>query len=421
MSAPKKGKDLSALKARLAKKAAKPSPEAAIPAPGEVAAPGEAAVPVPGEAAVPAPGEASVPATAAVSAPGTAPEIPAPGEVSIPAPGEVSVPAPGEALAPEPAAAPAPARQADIGGDPFSGGSSFDPNAGLIDDVGEIKSGAGLGLPIFAALVGIVIGGGLGWMGHKASDSGKRHSSAIAKAGAIEEKINEIEKNRALTALKFGDAEEAIKTKDADKAVAALDELEPTFIELSDIFGWQMASMDPKVVKNIFDLAEANNSMQLDIGILKQLLGQNKEILVGRIKGPTAFVVVLNPQGGSLLTEYVNAICEEMPDPVPEGFSVSSLKKCEGEEILNAKAYTVRMELGGEATMIPATQSFYLTPAGAMYNYAIGQNPSANAKGYFDHHMGVLKASLDGMVKTKDKALEGIANYTKNPNVDGDG
>lgn len=426
MSAPKKGKDLSALKARLAKKAAKPEP-AAVPAPGEAAvpAPGES-VPAPGEVAAPA---ADIPAPGEVSKPA---DIPAPGEVStpadIPAPGEVSrpadIPAPGEVSrpAPEPAPAPSAQPQGDLADDPFSGGASFNPDAGLIDDVGEIKGKSNIGLTIFAGLIGIVVGAGLGWMGHRATDSRMRHDAAIAKAKKIEEKINEIEKNRALIALKVGDAEEALSSKKPEEAIAALNELEPTFIELKEIFGWQMASMDQTVVKAIFDLAEANNSMQIDVGILKGWVTQNAEILTERVTGPSSFVVIANQEaGGSIMAEYVSAICEEIPEPLPEDFKVDSLKKCEGEEILKANAYVVRMEIGGDTSMIPRGPANYLTPAGPMYNYAIGQSPAANAKAEFDLRMGKLNGGLAAMVKLKETALEGVANYTKNPNVDGDG
>ncbi|EDM77548.1 hypothetical protein PPSIR1_09600 [Plesiocystis pacifica SIR-1] len=386
-----------------------------MPAPGEVKQPA-ADIPAPGEvkppvADIPAPGEVSKPA-----------DIPAPGEVSKPA----DIPAPGEVAAPAAAApAPEPEPQGDIAEDPFSGGVSFDPNAGIIDDVGgEIKPKGGVGLPIFAAVIGIVVGMGLGWMAHKANDGGMRFDAAIAKAKTIEEKINEIEKTRALIALKIGDAEEALTAKKGDDAVAALDELEPTFIELGDIFGWQMAAMDPAVVKKIFDLAEANNSMQIDVGILKGWVTQYKDVLTERISGPSSYVVIANPQaGGSVLAEYVAAICEDIPDPRPEDFKPDSLKKCDKEkdDILKAKAYLVRTEIGGETRLVPGGQAFYLTPTGAMYNYAIGQSPNANAKGYFDLRMGKLKGELDAMVKLKDGALEGVANYTKNPNLDGGG
>lgn len=415
MSAPKKGKDLSALKARLAKKATAGEGEdgADIPSPGEAAAdlpsPGEVARP---SADIPAPGEVK------------RPDIPAPGEVRKP----VDIPAPGEVFVPQPAppamAAHSPsiaAKPKDLGGDPLSGGAAFNPDVGLLDDnVGEIKSRSGIGLPIFAGLIGILVGGGLGWMAHKTSDLNARKDSAIKKAEAISGKVTEIEETRSRIALKIGEAKDLLESKEGDKAVEVLAELEPTYAELGDLFGWQMASMNAEVVKAIFELAEANNSLQLDVGILKGWIGANKEILSQRATGPAAFVVIASPSGGSILAEYVSGICDEIPEEPPEGFNPETLKKCEGEEILNAKAYMVRTEIGGEVSMVPAGQGFFLNPAGPMYMYAIGTNPEANAKAYFDIRMGKLIDTMDAMVKLKDDALAGIANYTGDPPVSGE-
>jgi hypothetical protein len=409
LSAPKKGKDLSALKARLAKKATAGEGEdgADMPSPGEAAAD------------LPSPGEVARPAAAA--------DIPAPGEVKrpdIPAPGEVrkpvDIPAPGEVFVPQPAA-PVAAKPKDLGGDPMVGGAAFNPDVGLIDDsVGEIKGRGGIGLPLFAGVVGILIGAGLGWMAHKTTDLNARKGSAIKKAETIQAKVEEIEQTRSRIALKIGEAKDLLEAKEGDKAVEVLAELEPTYAELGDLFGWQMAAMNAEVVKAIFELAEANNSLQLDVGILKGWITANKEILAQRATGPAAFVVIASPSGGSILSEYVSGICDEIPEELPEGFNPETLKKCEGEEILNAKGYMIRTEIGGEVSMVPAGQGFFLNPAGPMYMYAIGTNPEANAKAYFDIRMGKLIDTMDAMVKLKDDALTGISNYTGDPPVSGE-
>lgn len=412
MSAPKKGKDLSALKARLAKKAAAAGePEGPVTSTPDVPSPGAV------RAEVPAPGEVKQPAA----------DIPAPGQVSkpvdIPAPGEVmrpvDIPAPGEVMQPAPVAgAPVAAPRGDIASDPMSGGVAFDPDAGIIDDVGEIKSRGGAGLAIFAGAIGVVVGLGLGWMGHRAVDSRARVASAKKKAETIQKRVVEIEETRSRIALKIGEAQDALEAKEGEKAVTALTELEPTYAELADLFGWQMGSMHPDVIKSIFSLAEANNSLQLDVGILKGWIGANEAILSKRAAGPAAFVVIANPQGGSILAEYVSAICDELPEEPPEGFDPSTLKKCEGDAILSARSFMVRTEIGGEVKFVP--QAMFLAPAGQMYSYAIGANPEANAKAYFDIRMGKLKDTMDAMVKLKDDALAGIGNYTDNPIVNGD-
>jgi hypothetical protein len=414
LSAPKKGKDLSALKARLAKKAAEGGDEggADTPAPAEVAA------------AVPAPGEVAKPAV----------EIPAPGEIKkpdIPAPGEVKkpvdIPAPGQVLVPEPAPAPtpvaaaAPAPRGDIADDPMSGGASFDPNAGLIDDVGgEVKSRSGAGLALFAGLGGVVVGIGLGFMLHKTSDLNMRKDAALKKAEVISAKIAEIDETRSRIALKVGAAKDALEAKEGDKAVEELLSLEPTYVELADLFGWQLAAMNETVVKNIFDLAEANNRLQLDVQFAAAWTAANKDILAKKVSAPSSYVVISSPAGGVILAEYVSGICEDLPDPVPEDFKPDTLKKCEGEEILNAKAYMVRTEVGGPVSMAPAGQAFFLNPTGGMYTYAIAATAEGTEKQYFDIRLGMLTENMDKMVKLKDDAATGIANYTDDPPVSGD-
>ncbi|PRP90676.1 hypothetical protein ENSA5_62540 [Enhygromyxa salina] len=303
----------------------------------------------------------------------------------------------------------------------MSGGVAFDPDAGLIDDVGgEIKGRGGAGLAIFAGLIGICVGAGLGWMGHRAIDSRDRVAAAKKKAETIQAKVTEIEETRSRIALKIGEAQDALEAKEGEKAVAALSELEPTYAELGDVFGWQMGSMHPDVIKAIFSLAEANNSLQLDVGILKGWIGANEAILAKRAQGPSSFVVLVNPQGGSILAEYVSAICDEIPAELPEGFDPKSLKKCEGDKIMSANAYMVRTEIGGDVSMVPATGALFLNPSGQMYTYAIGANPEANAKAYFDIRMSKLKDTMDAMVKLKDDAMAGIENYTSDPPVNGE-
>jgi hypothetical protein len=416
LSAPKKGKDLSALKARLAKKAAESEGDGAggadLPSPAEAAA------------ALPAPGEVQKPPMADIPAPGEVKkpmDIPAPGEVSrpvdIPAPGQVRAPAAGY----EAAFSPAPAqKRGDIADDPLSGGVAFDPSAGLIDDVGEIKAKGSVGLPIFAALVGVVVGAGLGWMAYKAKDSRERVDAARKKAETIQAKVEEIETTRASIALRVGEAKDALEAKKAETAIAALSGIEADFVELGDLFGWQMAAMDPVVVKNIFELADANNRLQLDVGILKGWVGANSEILAGRTTGPSSFVVVRGPSGGAILTEYVAGICAEIPDPLPEDFDPNTLTKCEGDAILTAPAFLVRTAISGEVSLVPGDQAMILIPDGPIYTYAIGTTPDLNAKTFFDISMGRITETLGSMVKLKDEALEGITHYTEDPPVNGE-
>ncbi len=408
LSEPKKGKDLSALKARLAKKAGAGEGPDDAPVPPEAAA-----AEAPGEfraADVPPPGEVR-PAM---------PDIPAPGEVRKP----INIPAPGEVLRPEPApmapmAAPAPAKRQALSEDLFSGGSSFDPNAGVIDDVGEIKSRGGLGLPIFAGLIGAVVGLGLGWMGHKVLDSNARVGSAKAKAAEISERVKTIEEARAKLALKIGDAEEAIIAKDGAKMSEALLELNDEPVEISDMFGWQMATMDPEAVKAFLKLANGYNAMIFQAGFIKALVDMKKDALTAQIGGPTSYVVVRVPETNKVvLAASVSAICEALPEPA-EGVEIDydKLKRCAGD-VAEATAIEVRTELGAGTAVIPADQVSLLVP-NAIYTFAIGTNPDKVVVDDVMFRIATLKKLADDLKRNSEKAAEGAAALGDDPQVDG--
>ena len=111
---------------------------------------------------------------------------------------------------------------------------------------------------------------------------------------------------------------------------------------------------------------------------------------------------------------------DKIPEELPEDFKSESLAKCEGEEIMNAKAFMVRTEIGGKASLIPGTQASLLIPDGPIYTYAIGATPEANAKAYFDIRMGRINEVLANMVKLNEAAMTGIGNYTSDPPVNGE-
>lgn len=406
MSEPKKGKDLSALKARLAKKAAAGEGTDDAPPPPEAAAALD--LPAPGEAraAIPAPGEVR-PAM---------PDIPAPGEVRKP----IDIPAPGEVRRPEPARVAAPVERDAISDDLFSGGRAFDPNAGVIDDVGEIKSRSGLGLPIFAGLIGIVVGLGLGWMGHKVLDSNARVSSAKAKAAEIAERVASIEEARAKVALKIGDAEEAIIAKDGAKMSEALLELNDEPVDVADMFGWQLATMDPEAVKAFLRLANGYNSMIFQAGFIKAIAETKKDVLTAQIGGPASYVTVRVPETNQVvLAENVSAVCAEIPEAAEgaEPVDYSKLARCE-KDISGATAFEIRTEPGGPTSYAAAEAISLLVPNG-IYTFAIGTNPDKIVVEDVMFRIGTLKKLADDLKRNSEKAAEGAAALSDNPQVDG--
>jgi hypothetical protein len=413
LSEAKKGKDLSALKARLAKKAA------AGDGPEDAAAPPEAAAVVAAEiqaaavAEIPAPGEVRPPM----------PDIPAPGEVRKP----VDIPAPGEVRKPDPApvavAAPVAAKPAPreaLGEDLFSGGRAFDPNAGVIEDVGDIKPRSNLGLPMFAGVIGLVVGLGLGWMGHKVTDSNARVASAKAKADEIKAKVKLIEDERARVALKIGDAESALGEKSGEKLAAALGELNGEPIEIAELFGWQLASMDPEAVKAFLKLANGYNAMLFQAELLKALALAKTEVLTAQVGGPTTYILVKTPEGTqAVLAEKVSAICEEIPEPEGETPpDYAKLKRCGEGEAAGATAYEVRTELGGATSVVKADQVMVLVP-NPIYSFAIGTNPDKAIVDEVMFRMGSLKKFADDLKRSSDKAAEGAEALSSDPQVDG--
>ncbi len=424
MSAPKKGKDLSALKARLAKKAASgegpddaPAPPAADAADAGFEAQPAIDVPPPGEVRaaaidIPPPGEPSRPPMA---------DIPAPGEVrkpvDIPPPGQVSQP-----VAAQPAAAPS--KREDFASDPFSGGGAFDPNAGVIEDVGgDIKPRGGFGLPLFAGLIGIVVGVGLGWMGHKATDSKSRVEAARTKAEAISKKITEIEERRAKIALKIGEVQEALNAKDGDKATAALEEIGGEPIDISELFGWQLSTMAPEAVQAFHRLAAGYTALQFQTDLVKALVVTKKDVLSGKISGPTNFVAIRTPDGGqAVLAEYVAAVCDEIPEPAEgaEPTNPETLKKCEEGKSGEATGFLVRTDIGGEVGLVKADQANVIVPNG-IYTFAIGTNPDQILKDELALRVSNIQAVADDLKKSSDRAAEGAAKLSEDPNVDGSG
>lgn len=411
MSEAKKGKDLSALKARLAKKAAAgDGPEDAAPPP-EAAAAVVAAEIQAAAAEIPAPGEVRPPM----------PDIPAPGEVRKP----VDIPAPGEVRRPDPVpvAAPVaakPAPRESVSEDLFSGGRAFDPNAGVIEDVGDVKPRSNIGLPLFAGLMGLVVGLGLGWMGHKVTDSNARVGSAKAKADEIVKKVEAIEQERGRIALKVGDAEEALNAKDGAKLATALGEINGEPIEIAELFGWQLASMDPEAVKAFMRLANGYNAMLFQAELLKALALAKADVLTAQVGGPTSYLLVKTPEGTqAVLAEKVGAICEELPEPegdTPPDYS--KLKRCGEGEAAGATAFEVRTELKGETSIVKADQAMVLVP-NAIYTFAIGTNPNQAIVDEVMFRMAGLKKFADDLKRNSDKALEGAQALSSNPQVDG--
>lgn len=440
MSKPKKsGTDLAALKARLAKKTkGAEAPAAEVPAPGEVSAPAQAAVPdvpAPGEVSAPAP---EVPAPGQVSAP--MPDVPAPGEVSappaaeVPAPGEVytpptpEVPAPGEVAAAAPAAAapqqqyaPAPTQTDD---NPFGGGGmgGFDPNDGLIDSGPEIKARGSKGLVFFAAILGAGVGIVGGWLAHKISSTQEKIDSGRAKGEKMVAQVEKIADARKSVSLAMEDLKKEVAQDPAaasEKVTALLTESFDKQPQIAELFGWQLASVDPAGVKATFQLYEQVTDLQQNLSLMAKILGGYGAVM--KVGGPSLYGITMGPNGAQLVA-VSNSLCGEIAPPAEgEAPSLEGLKAC-GADSAAAVAYKIN-DLSGKETValrgVAPGQVSVLVADGKVYQYAIGMEPGANAAGFYKMALTRVEESLAEMDKAEEKALTALKKYSENPDVDG--
>lgn len=211
--------------------------------------------------------------------------------------------------------------------------------------------------------------------------------------------VDEVEANRAAVASSLGAMRDGLEARDGKAAIAALAKLEPSYVDLRWLFKRTLLEFDEELVADLFELAWLSASVQLEVGRLRGWVDQNGAILSARAGGPSSFVAIEHPSGGVLMGEYVSAICEPMPDKRPADFDPATLRRCEGDEILQAEAYEVRTELGGETGVISAKDAHLVMPVGPVYAYAIGATPATNGRAYFDILVGGLDSTLEQMAE----------------------
>ena len=411
MNAPKKpGTDLSALKARLAKKSggdAAPAPEAAPAAAAPAAAPAAKAAapkapprkPPADPNFIPAPGE---------QAPAAPAFIPAPGEVApqmeIPAPGEVAQPA-------------APARrqfQADDG-TPFGGaGGGFDPNAGIIggDGGGEVQARGNKGLIALAAGAALLLGLVIGYLGNQITSKGALRDQGKAKGEVMYTEVTKVSEMRKGISLKMADLSKLIQT-DPAKGAAELVTLLTTNFEkapqVDQLFGWQLAAINPDGLKKTFDLYDEANGLKIDLGYLANFVNGNVKALTSG--GPRQFAVQYKGRGVTLV-ERLEPLCGDPKAPTP---------CAEGKD--EPIGFNVRADTGGApAPAMIGSEEGMIQPVsadGTVYAYIVGLNPENNAKIVVGSLLGRINERLEAMAKAETRALKALRKYADDPNVDG--
>lgn len=413
MNAPKKpGTDLSALKARLAKK------DAGAAAPPAAAEPAAAAAPKgpPARPAIKKP-----PAPADLPGPGeTAPiDIPPPGEVAapvdIPPPGEVAPPPQPVAAAPVAAAAPD-RRKAIDDGTPFGTSvGSFDPNAGLIGgaDLGDVPSKGNRGIVIMAAVGALAFGVALGWIGNSITSKGEIKAVAMRKGGDMYNEAAKVSDMRKGISLKIDELQKQVAADPAKGADELVNLLKTNFEKspkVDDLFGWQLAGIGPEGIRRTFDLYEEANGLKLDLGYLAGFVTAN----AGALKdngGPRLLAIKFKKDGSAVLVERGEPVCGE--EACPDGKDGDAT----GYQIREAvnQEFAVAQKGTGEGQVLP------LSADTQIYQYIVGQNPENNAKAVAASLFAKVKARLEEMSKAENRALKALKSYSEDPNIDGSG
>jgi hypothetical protein len=434
LSTPKKpGTDLAALKARLAKKTAG-APED-VPPPGQVAAPAPE-VPPPGmpmHAPMP-----EVPPPGRVHAPPPMYDVPPPGMQApmhdVPPPGHAypamhDVPPPGMQVPMQPpmsAPMPAPMPTRSQGGDPFGGGSSasmggFDPDAGLIDGGPEIKPRGSKGLVMLAALGAAALGFAIGWLSHTITSKQGLIDQGKAKGEKMIEQVVAISEARKSVSLAMEDLKKDIANDpvgSADKVTTLLTSSFDKQPQISELFGWQLASVDPAGIKAAFQLYQQLNELQSNLSLMAKTLGSYGEIM--KVGGPTLFGVTIGPSGAQMVA-VVESLCGA-PPPEGQPLKAEGLRSCGGDSD-KAIGYRVSDLSGGEATFAPRGlgqgQVQLLLAEGKTYEYAIGLEQGNNAANFYKMALTKVEGNLEEMNGAEEKALAALKRYSDDPNVDG--
>lgn len=407
MSTPKKpGTDLAALKARLAKKTAGATDD--VPPPGQVAAPEAPAMPD-----IPPPGQVQVP-MAEVPPPGySAPEpvmheAPPPRMQHVPPPGHVSAPI----QQPVP---PSYGAEASYGGTSMSSSmGGFDPDAGVIDSGPEIKPRGNKGLVILACAATMALGGVFGWLANTIKSKQERIDQGRQKGEKMVEQVTAVSEARKSVSLAMEDLKKEVAenpTAAAEKVTALLTGELSKQPQVSEMFGWQLASVDPGGVKAVFQLYGKLSDLQGNLQVLANFLTSYGSIM--KVGGPSLFGITFTPAGGKLVI-ITKGLCGEDPTK-PE-----TLKPC--EDASKAVVFETQ-EFGGEPKLMPRGtgegQAVMLVPDGTVYSYAIGLEPGKNAANLYKVMIGRVDENLTEMNAAEEKAIAALAKYSDDPNVDG--
>jgi hypothetical protein len=395
----KPGTDLAALKARLAKKTKGKDEPAAAASPMEQQQQHYAP-----ESELPPPGHAAPPRV----------EHYHPEPQHLPPPGVAAH----QHVAPSMGhAAPAVAPPSD---DPFGGGAgTFDPAEGMLDagGGGEVQGKSGIGLVIFAAVLGAVFGVPAGYLGHKMVDNRDRQQKGQAKGEEMAAAVAGIVSARIDVANAMDGLEEKMAADPAGAAVdieALLADKWESQVNISQLFGWQLAAVHPNGVKNTFQLFEEATRVKKDLQFLQAFLATQPEALQ-RGQGPSQFAVLFTSSGANMVAA-LEPLCAGAAEGAPPG-------PCADGDFSKAVAYKVMETVSGEPKVVPRGtgegQATLIASDGDVYAYAVGLEPNRNAVIYRNGLVQRVREHLESMAKIEKIAQKALEKYSQDPTVDG--
>ncbi|MCA9706889.1 MAG: metal-dependent hydrolase [Myxococcales bacterium] len=276
---------------------------------------------------------------------------------------------------------------------------------------------------LLAALLAAGIGAALGWTGHTIVGKRDKIAQGKAKGEKMVAAVQKISDARKSVSLAMEDLKKDIAQDpagSAEKITTLLTESFDRQPQISELFGWQLASVDPNGLRAAFQLYEQVTELQQNLGLMAKVLGSYGNFI--KVGGPQLYGVTFSPSGAQMVG-IADSLCGELPpegEPPPE--AIAALKPC-GPDVNKAVAYLVLDADGGEPRAllrgVGEGRVQLLLAEGKVYDYAIGIEQKNNATNFYKMALARTEESLNEMNQVEERALNALKRYSEDPNVDG--
>jgi hypothetical protein len=314
------------------------------------------------------------------------------------------------AAAPAPVYTPPAAAPRATSDEPFAGGGSFDPGAGIIDSGPEVAPRGSKGLAIVAAAGAMAFGVAVGYLLNSITSKQTLVDTGKAKGAAMVTEVQAVADARKSISLAMEDVKKTVAAdpgKGSEALLGLLDQHFKSHPKVSDLFGWQLASVNATGVRKVFELYEEATGLQTDMGYLAGFLKAYGPALA-EAGGPAVFGV-LSTGNTVKLVELVAPVCD-----------MATKTPCEGDSS-KAQGYLVRDAVGAEPVAVPkGMDKGQALPLGTdgLFSYAVGLEPGKNAAKVYGMLLNKVTERLESMNKAESLALTALKNYADSPTVD---